>query len=272
MGGKGSNQAVVIARAGVPVRLVAAVGNDKVGDSVRERLAREGVIADGLWTWSGPTDRCIIQVDARGENTIVSLIGAAQAFDPLAATDLAQRVQPGDTLLFQGNLRPQVLRGCLAFARERGATTVLNPSPISAPEDYDWPLVDVAIMNAGEARVLGGEEHAPDAARRLCSAGATTVVVTLGAAGALAIDRGRQHAAAPRKSVRVVDTTGAGDVFAGALVAAQAWGLSWSGALVVAVEAATLSVTRPGVLASFPGAAELAACLARARAPRAAVG
>jgi ribokinase len=263
IGGKGSNQAVVIARAGVPVRLVAAIGNDAGGQSVRERLSQEGVITDGLWTWSGPTDRCIIQVDARGENTIVSLIGAAQAFDPLAMTDLAHRVGPGDTLLFQGNLRPDVLRRCLAFARERGATTVLNPSPISAPEDYDWDRVDVAVMNAGEAETLTCEAHVVPAAERLHGAGAKVVVVTMGAAGPYMSTEEQQYGVlhlrpdgAPPPPV--VDTTGAGDVFAGALIAARVSGLGWGQALGVASDAASLSVTRPGVLASFPSAVEMA--------------
>jgi ribokinase len=269
MGGKGSNQAVVIARAGVPVRLVAAVGNDAAGRSVRERLSQEGVITDGLWTWSGPTDRCIIQVDARGENTIVSLIGAAQAFDPLAMTDLAQRVTSGDTVLFQGNLRPEVLRRCLAFARERGAVTVLNPSPISAPEDYDWRQVDVAIMNSGESRVLTGEAYAQTAAERLRKAGVKVVVVTLGAPGAYMLSeegQGIMTGLRSRAAPPVVDTTGAGDVFAGAFVAAHALEFGWGQALTLASHAASLSVTRSGVLASFPSAAEMGEFVRRQRA------
>jgi ribokinase len=265
MGGKGANQAVVIARAGVPVRLVAAVGSDAAAHAVRARLSREGVAVDGLWTWSGPTDRCVIYVDAHGENTIVSLIGAAQAFDPLAATDLAARVAAGDTLLFQGNLRPDVLRRCLAFARERGAATVLNPSPISAPGDYDWPRVDLAVLNRGEAALLGGHEDAEQAATALVDAGAGTVVVTLGADGALLRRRDeRIRLAAP--AVEAVDTTGAGDVFAGLLVAGRALGLDWAAALGAAVDGAALAVTRRGVLAAFPTPAEIAACLARGRA------
>ena len=84
IGGKGANQAVVAARAGVPVRLVAAVGDDEAAQRIRAALAIEGVIIDGLTIIPGPTDRSSIYVDATGENTIVSLIGAAQAFDPLA--------------------------------------------------------------------------------------------------------------------------------------------------------------------------------------------
>ncbi|MBX6322172.1 MAG: ribokinase [Rhodospirillaceae bacterium] len=270
MGGKGANQAVLIARAGLPVRLVAAVGRDEAGERVRARLAREGVLIDGLWTWSGPTDRCIVYVDAAGENTIVSLIGAAQAFDPLAATDLAGRVEAGDTLLFQGNLRPAVLRRCLAFARERGAWTVLNPSPVSDPADYAWGLVDLAVVNRGEARARTGEAEPARAAAWLVAAGAGAVAVTLGAAGALLLHHeGSLSRPAPR--VPVADTTGAGDVFAGVLVAARRRGMDWDAALAAAVEAAALSVTRAGVLASFPTAAELAALIGRT-APRAAAG
>ena len=123
LGGKGANQAIMVARSGGRVRLVAAIGEDAEGERIRRALDAEGVGTDGLATGSGPTDRCVISVDARGENTVVSLIDAARAFDPVAAGDFASRIAEGDWVVMQGNLRADVTRACLALARASGATT-----------------------------------------------------------------------------------------------------------------------------------------------------
>jgi ribokinase len=267
IGGKGLNQAIVIARTGLTVRLVAAIGNDSQGARIRDSLQAEGVGVDGLWTWPGPTDRCVISVDRQGENSIVSLIGAAQAFDPLGVTPVAEWIGSGDHVVFQGNLRPGVLRACLELAKRRAAITVLNPSPISAPADYDWARVDVAVMNRGEAQVLSGQTLPDDAARHLLQAGAAAVVISLGDRGAVLYAGDDRVAAAPPR-VTAVDTTGAGDVLCGALVAARCLGLAWPAALAVAVEASAISVTRPGVVASFPSRQELAHLFAGTAAAR----
>ena len=104
LGGKGANQAVVIARCQQKVRLVAAVGADAFGDRIRQSLASEGLKVDGLRTWPGPTDRCVIYVDRHGENTIVSVIDAARGFDPIGETGLEHWIAPGDWVVLQGNL------------------------------------------------------------------------------------------------------------------------------------------------------------------------
>lgn len=262
LGGKGANQAVAIARCGEPVGLVAAIGADALGEKIRSSLAAEAVDVQGLWAWAGATDRCVIYVDTNGENTIVSLIEAARHFDPLSVTDIAERVAPGDWVLLQGNLRPQISRACLALAKTCGATTALNPSPAYAPSDYDWPLVDLAIVNRGEASELGLRDDPIEAARVLLAAGAGTVVLTLGAQGAILLSSSKElRAAAP--SVAAVDTVGAGDVFCGSLVAARVKSLSWSGALRAAVEAAAICVSRRGAQSSFPTQEEMTRILTK---------
>jgi ribokinase len=262
LGGKGANQAVVAARCGAPVRLVATIGDDALGERIRSSLAREGVLTDGVATSRYGTDRCVITVDRRGENTIVSLIDAARNFDPIAETRLECWIRPGDLVVMQGNLRPNVTRDCLALARAKGARTVLNPSPTYAAEDYDWTLVDLALANRGEAvELAGGEAEQP--ARELCKKGAGAVVLTLGADGAAFFSADDTfRVAAPQ--VIAVDAVGAGDVFCGVLIAAKALGQNWRDALAAATEAASISVTRKGVLASFPSREEMATILERA--------
>jgi ribokinase len=263
LGGKGANQAIVAARCGAPVRLVAAIGDDALGERIRWNLAREGVEIDALMTSSYGTDRCVIAVDRHGENTILSLVDAARNFDPIAETRLGSWIiGPGDFVVMQGNLRPNVTRDCLALARSNGATTVLNPSPTYAAEDYDWTLVDLVLVNRGEAIELGGGE-AEESARKLCTRGAGAVVLTLGADGAAFFSaEDMLRVAAPQ--VTAIDAVGAGDVFCGVLIAARALGRGWKDALGAATEAASISVTRKGVLASFPSREEMTGILEHA--------
>ena len=257
LGGKGANQAVVIARCGARVRLVAALGDDVAGARIRRSLNAEGVATDGLVEWSGATDRSFISVDAAGENMIVSLIDAAQTFDPDADPDFVNPVAAGDWVVMQGNLRPETTRACLALAKQRNVTTALNPSPTWPAAEYDWRLVDLAIVNRGEAIELGGDSDPFAAARALRAAGAGAVAVTLGPAGAAIVaSDGEWRASAPR--VAAIDAVGAGDVFCGALIAARASGRAWSEALRIAVDAAAIAVTRRGAQSSFPSRAELA--------------
>jgi ribokinase len=262
LGGKGANQAIAMARCGTPVRLVAAIGRDESGKRIRANLEAEGVATDGLEEWDGATDRCIIYVDAKGENTIVSLIEAAIAFDPLAQ-GADSWIRPKDHVVLQGNLRPHVTRDCLVAARRRQAITVLNPSPAYPPGEYDWSLVDIAIVNRLEAQQLGGSDDPQRAARNLIESGAGAVVMTEGAGGATWFN-GKRALHAPAPPVTSVDTVGAGDVFCGAFVAGLATGRHADTALLAATEAASLAVTRRGVLAAFPSRLEFQAIWTRA--------
>jgi ribokinase len=253
LGGKGANQAIVIARTGCAVSLAAAVGaKDLAG--IAARLVAESVDARCLWPFDGPTDRSSIYVDAAGENTIVSVTAAARSYDPVAAGALGG-VAPGDTVLCQGNLRPEAIIATLRAARAAGAATVLNPSPIFDVKDFDWALADLVIANRVEAEALTGEREPSAAAAALRAAGAGAVVVTLGRDGAMLAGEETVTIAAP--PVAAVDTAGAGDVFCGMLVAGRAMGRDFAAAMANAAAGAALSVTRPGVAASFPTAAEM---------------
>lgn len=260
LGGKGANQAVAAARAGAEVRIVAAIGADMAGERIRAVLRSDGVETDALTVGERPTDRSSICVDAAGENTVVSLTGAAVGFDPLAAGGLAP-LGAGDTVLCQGNLSVGALVGCLREARRQGAVTMLNPSPVFPMQGFDWSLVDVAVMNEVEAAEIDAIRSRGGEARSLCDAGVGAVIVTRGSRGATMAGDETIEVAAPR--VDVVDTTGAGDVFCGTLAAMRARGIRWRGALSVATAAAAIAVTRPGVYAAFPTADEVAAIVAR---------
>jgi ribokinase len=154
------------------------IGDDALGERIRSSLAREGVQTDGVTVSPHGTDRCVITVDRNGENTILSLIEAARHFDPIAETPVESWIAPGDLVVMQGNLRPDVTHDCLALARSKGATTVLNPSPTYAASDYDWTVVDLVIVNRGEAVELAGG-GAEEAARECARGDACAAVLTL---------------------------------------------------------------------------------------------
>ena len=256
-GGKGLNQAVVARRAGAAVVYVAAIGDDPDAEVIRRRLAGEGMDEDHLLVRSGATDQSIIYLGPGGENSIVSTAGMAASLRAGEAAGLVEALGAGDILLMQGNLSRETTQECLARARGRGARTVLNPAPIAFDYGGLWPLVDVAVVNEVESRILSGVSDPAHAARRLIAFGVGAVVVTIGADGAFLVTRDAATSV-PAPRVEAVDTTGAGDVFCGVLVAALAHGRLLAEAVPRAVAAASLSVTRRGTSSAFPTAPELA--------------
>ncbi len=246
-GGKGLNQAVAAHRGGASVRLAAALGTDARGSFLNTAIVAEGLSADDLVRIDGESDLSVVMVDAKGENAIASTAAAAAALEPPAClADLG----PADFLLLQGNLSAATTRACLEAARQRGVRTIANLAPIA----FDWrpllPLIDLAIVNQPELQALGGADL-------LLAGGVGQLVATQGAAGALLRDHGGEL---PIKApvVRAVDTAGAGDTLCGVLAAGLVQGLPVETALLWAVRAASLAVTRPGTLGALPTAAELA--------------
>ena len=258
LGGKGANQAVVLARAGAPTVFGAMLGEDAEGAFARAILARERFADLRLLTAAVPTDQSVINVAPGGENAIVSTALAARALGPAEADRLLAGIAAGDLLLLQGNLSRETTLHCLVAARRAGAGTIVNPAPIHFDYDGLWPYVGTAILNEVEARELGGGGDWEAAARRLLDEGVGAAIVTLGAEGVAGIEGGTAFRV-PAPRVAAVDAAGAGDVFCGAFAAALARGRSLRAAIDLAVAAASISVTRPGTSSSFPSAAELAA-------------
>ena len=208
------------------------------------------------------TDESIVWLARSGENCIVSTDEAARRLAPADIESLLAGVTSGDVLLLQGNLSRDVTGTALARGRAAGATTILNPAPITFDYTDLWPLVDIAILNRIEGQTLTGEVAIDAATAMLRSRGAGKVVLTLGPEGALVHEAsGPQHLPAP--PVLAVDTTGAGDVLAGVVASAVDRGLPIVPAVRWAVAAASRKVTRRGTSSGFPTRDELAA-LARA--------
>jgi ribokinase len=263
LGGKGANQALVAKRAGADVRLIAAIGDDDLAAWSVDTLGAEGFDPPDLIRLPRPTDRSLIFVGPGGENAIASITGCSAAVTDSHAHAGMADLAPGDGLLLQGNLSFGTTEAALREARRRSLVAIFNPSPLQPQFGALLRLVDLLVVNEGEAAALGGDAGKPDdLMRRLQEAGAGTVVLTLGARGARASGRlGTAQVAA--EPVRVVDTTGAGDTFMGVLMATLfTRGLALQAAMRAASRAAALTVSRPGTWSAFPTRAEIAAILA----------
>ncbi|MFW5680149.1 MAG: PfkB family carbohydrate kinase [Pseudomonadota bacterium] len=244
-GGKGLNQAVMAARAGADVRFASTVGDDAAGRDLRAHIAAEGLAGDLVRTVPCATDESLVFVDRDGGNVIFSTADAMHAF-PEALVDAAIDALPADgRVLIQGNLRDAITERLVHRARGRNLWIAFNPSPVALCHATLLPLVDLVVVNEVEAALLDLR------AVSMC-------VTSLGAAGAKLSFRG-EDVHVPAGKVAVMDTTGAGDVLCGVLVARLAQGDAAPLALDLAVRAASLKCTRAGTAGAFPTAAELRA-------------
>jgi ribokinase len=266
-GGKAANQAVAARRAGARAALVARIGDDSFGDELLVFLDGEGVELSHVQAIPGAATGAALIVLAAGENTIVVAPGASSLLDEGSAADLG--LAAGDVVLAQLEAPPSASEAIFRRARDAGATTVLNLAPARRGVDDLLALADVVVLNEVElgAAASGGapsgarERAALAGAQRLKRTPQQTVVVTLGAAGAVAAGP-HGDVAVPGWQVEAVDTTGAGDCFAGYLAATLERGAQIAQALRVANRAASLAVQRSGAAASMPRAAEVAEALA----------
>ncbi|MFC6013226.1 ribokinase [Nocardia lasii] len=243
-GGKGANQAVAAARSGAQVRFVGAVGADGFGVELTATLVAAGVDVGLLRRVDGASGVASIVVDAGGENSIIVVAGANGLVRELTDGELAAIAQ-ADVLLCQLEIPVETVLVAARHARAAGTVVAVNPSPVRPLPDELWDVVDIAIVNSLEfehySTELGQVPH---------------LVRTLGADGA--VYRGADgEVVAPGRRVEVVDTTGAGDAFAGAFVAR--WGQGPEMALNWANAAGAVATTSLGASSSIPDRARIAA-------------
>lgn len=267
LGGKGANQALAAARAGSSVSLIGSVGDDSFSRLVLGTLAEEKINTEHVLRSKGATGIAHIRVDASAENDIVmiplanSLLSPKHVRDSLTAPTMDATVAliqleiPFDSAL-------EAARGC----KKRGITVILDPAP--APEtplnEEFWQYVDIVTPNETEAQMMTGikvydQESAVEAGRWFTDRGVSRAVVTLAGAGAVVVERlGDQKDASTQVSfqkpfkVVAVDTTAAGDAFAGTLGSALAQGLPWEDSLRRAMAGGALAVTVAGASPSLP--------------------
>lgn len=233
-GGKGANQARSAARSGASTVFIGAVGDDDAAATVLDSLESAGVDVTRVRRTSGSTGFANVTVDSSGENHIVVVPGANES----VTLDDAARAAIGaaDVVLLQLEIPMAVVVEAARAARTAGTVVLLNPSPVQPLPEELVDLLDGVIVNRDEAAALA------DAVRRV-----PNVITTLGGGGARATGPGGT-VESPGLSVRVVDTTGAGDAFAGALAAA--WDRPPAERLLRANAAGALTATAAGAAAA----------------------
>lgn len=233
-GGKGGNQAVAAAATGATVGLVGAVGSDDAGQAYLQRLRSRGIDVSAVRVVdAAPTGQAWITVDDEGENSIVVIPGANAHVSADDLPDPLSDLEPGDVLLVQLEVPLRTVAAAARAAHGRGARVVLNAAPYAAlPRDV-VALADPLVVNEHEALQLADSDAAP-----------TSVLVTFGAAGC-SWD-GERSDGIPVDEAEVVDTTGAGDAFCGALAAALASGADREAAVRAASQAGADAVRHRG--------------------------
>ncbi|MEU2719055.1 ribokinase [Streptomyces smyrnaeus] len=291
-GGKGANQAAAAARLGARTTLLARVGDDAYGRMLAEAQRDAGAALAGLLVGStdtpgtvgksgtdgaaegkdAPTGVALITVDAAGDNSIVVSPGANARLTPDDVAAARELFEAAAVVSLQLEIPLETVAAAARAAAEHGARLVLNPSPPARlPEDV-LALCDPLVLNEHEARLLldDGQSLTADPeewATALLALGPRSVVVTLGAEGALVAGPGVGSETTdgigmvrvPTPRVRAVDTTGAGDAFTGALGWRLGRGDRLEDAVGYAVRVGALAVTRPGAQESYPGAEEIGA-------------
>jgi ribokinase len=256
LGGKGSNQAVAAALAGTHSTLVSCVGTDVFTEFATDALEGFGVDTAFVRHVEGPTGIAHIRVAASSQNNIVVIPLANFKITKSQVDDAFEKRPNAKVLLTQLEIPWEVNRHAISLAKSQGLTVVLDPAPASNPEPTAWELINIVTPNESEAHSLTGievtdEQSAKKAGQWFLDQGVENAIITMGGSGVVLVNKQvTKLFAAPK--VQAVDTTAAGDAFAGYLGALLAEGSSLEEAIEVAVKAASISVTKLGASSSLP--------------------
>lgn len=261
-GGKGANQAVAVARLGIPTRLFGRAGNDAFGHEALSTIRQHGVDVAGVLIDSRHgTGLAIISVDDRAENSIVVVSGANMALDEGDVARALPALSTARVLLLQLEIPTEANLAMARAARERGVMVVLDPAPARALPGEIFPLIDILTPNEVEAETLLGfpirsMEDAAWAAAEFRARGVRSAIIKLGARGAW-YESAEARGLMPPFAVTPIDTVAAGDAFNGGLAAALAEGQDFVEAVRWGAAAGALSVTKRGAIPSMPARQEL---------------
>lgn len=254
-GGKGANQAVAAAYLGANVKFVGAVGDDPYVEPALEHLRSSGVDLSDVAEVDVTTGLAIITVSDDGENTIVVIPGANAHVDSHFVASRRDQISEADIVLLQGEIPAD---GFAAAVKAAGNRVVVNLAPVIDVDSQALLAADPLMANEHEAGLIldqlgvkAASDQPSDLAQSLIDAGFTSVVLTLGANGALVATKD-ELVDIPTPKVQAVDTTGAGDAFAGALCARLLEGDDLVQAATLAARVGAASTLGNGAQASYP--------------------
>ena len=257
-GGKGLNQSIALARAGVPAYHAGMIGED--GEMLLDICRENGVDTRYIRRIPGKNGHTIIQVDRKAQNSILLYGGSNRALTREWVDGVLEEFGQGDLLLLQNEIN--LLGYIVDTAYRRGMRIVLNPSPIDENlNQVDMEKISLFLMNEIEGARIAGTEDPEEAlglmARKYPRA---EVVLTLGSRGSVYQGKGRLYRQSAYR-VKAVDTTGAGDTFTGYFLAGMLKGMEIPAALDLGSRASALAVSRKGAAPSIPGKEEVEAAV-----------
>lgn len=267
-GGKGANQAVAAGRAGADISFIACVGDDDIGERVRQQWASDNIDTSPVEAIADTTTGvALIFVNAEGENVIGIDAGANKVVTPDYLNRYQQNIVDASALLMQLESPLETVIAAAKLAKQHNTQVILNPAPACELPDELLSLVDMITPNETEAERLTGiqvnnNDDAQRAAKALHDKGIETVIITLGSKGVWLSQQGEGKQVSGFR-VKAVDTIAAGDTFNGALVTALLEGAAMDKAVRFAHAAAAIAVTRPGAQPSVPWRNEIDDFLAR---------
>lgn len=251
-GGKGANQAVAIARLGIPTTMIGRVGNDAFGQELRTALQTADVDVSGVIVDDSiHSGVAVITVSDTGENQIIGVLGANAHVNEADVERLLQQLPQAKVLMLQLEVPITVVKAAAKAAHAAGVVVMLDPAPAPTESIADvYPFVDFLVPNEVEAGQLvsfpvNSSDTAAQAAAVLQQQGVKTVVIKLGAQGVFCASPD-ETLFVPAFSVNAIDTVAAGDAFAGGFAAALVEGLPLPQALTWGCAAGALATTKVG--------------------------
>ncbi len=266
-GGKGANQAVAAARAGGDVTMIGRVGEDAFAARLIENLNREQInTAHVLTTFASPSGIAIVAVEQSGENAIMVVPGANGKVSPQDIASCSNVMQSADILLLQLEIPTETVAAAIAIAQQAGVPMIVDPAPMPADFPMELLRVDVVCPNQSEAAAIVGFgvdtiDDARAAIGKLHGYGAKNAIITMAGRGAVVSD-GQSIPHIDPFPISAVDTTAAGDAFAGALAVRLAEGASLFEAARFACAAGAIASTRAGAQPGMPTRNEIEKLLA----------
>lgn len=260
-GGKGANQAVAAAKLGVNVVMAGCVGDDIFGENLMQNLSANHVNHENVKVIAGSPTGIAMIVVKDGDNFIIVDPGANSELSPSIVEDLENVIKGCNILIVQLEIPLNTIEKAIEIAKKHGVKVLLNPAPARKLSDDLLAKVDILTPNETECEIITGIRiktigDAGEAVAYLNNKGIPQVIVTLGSKGVI-YNSGKNiiHKCVPK--VKVVDTTGAGDSFTGAVAAALSQGKDIDSAVDFGNIVGTLTVMKNGAQASLPSIAEV---------------
>lgn len=247
-GGKGANQAVAAARLGSEVQMIGAVGQDAFGTELVAGLESEGIQGESIKRIDGASGIANILL-SEGDNRIIVVPGANYSVTAEEMVAFTEQLVASDLVIMQLEMPIPVIQQTLEICHQHGVPSILNPAPASGFTADFLPYCTYLTPNETEAKEIFGENW-----EKALEEYPNRLVVTLGQKGAQFYD-GQKHVTVSGFSTKVVDTTGAGDTFNGALAVAIVEGQGFEEAVRFANAAASLSVEKFGAQGGMPNRA-----------------